>query len=374
MRNGASARDYGTEDDYGPSPRARAQLRQLAQQYNLREVNAWPIQTLSVHCVVFAAQHHVDMAILLALLRQDLRVESAQALQKFATLSTGDARTANVEPYAHLQANLAPMEVMQAHKVTRGDGVRIAVIDSGVDTSHPDLKGRIAEQRDFAGSGLVAAVPQPVPAEKHGTAVAGIIAARDDNQTGIVGVAPAAKLLALRACWPSEANGARAVCNSFTLAQALSAAIELRADVVNLSLSGPADPLLTRLVNAGIERGITYVGAMPSAAPAGFPAHVPGVSRVVSTASGASAASDSLRAPGDDLLTLTPAGGYDFLSGSSLAAANVTGGVALLLSRRPRLKSAAVNEALSASMRGERGVNLCAALIKVDKAASCDRE
>jgi subtilisin family serine protease len=335
-----------------------------------------------VHCVVFAAPKQADIDALVMQLRQDERVESAQRLHSFATLAADSSAKQvagpteqQTEPYAHLQANLAPMEVMQAHRVTRGDGVRVAVIDTGVDAAHPDLKGRIAEQRDFAAASpatLAANAVQSLPPERHGTAVAGLIAARDDNRQGIVGVAPAARILALRACWQRSASDARAVCNTFTLAQALSAAIELRANVVNLSLTGPVDPLLTRLVAAGIERGIVYVGALPSDASLGFPANVPGVIRVASVTGNAE--KDTLRAPGDELLTLTPAGGYDFLSGSSLAAANVSGGVALLLARRPKLSNLAVSNALSASMRVPNGVNLCAALIRVDRSVACERE
>ena len=381
MRSGSAARDYSTDEEYGPSPRARAEVRKLAQQYELREINAWPIQVLAVHCVVFAAPKNSDLEALMARLRQDERVESAQALQSFATLGNGvnASHARDSEPYAHLQANLAPMDVMQAHRVTRGDGVRIAVIDTGVDISHPDLKGRIVEQRDFATAApaaIAASGGQTLPPERHGTAVAGIIAARDDNRLGIIGVAPAARILALRACWPMHASDARAVCNTFTLAQALSAAIDLRADVVNLSLSGPSDPLLSRLVAAGIERGIVYVGAANADAPPGFPASVPGMIRVASTGHEAAVvdSSQALRAPGDEILTLTPAGGYDFYSGSSVAAASVSGGAALLLARRPKLTSAAVGAAMSASMQPASSVNLCAALIRVDNTAVCERE
>src|SRR5206468_548036 len=76
-------------------------------------------------------------------------------------------------------------------------------------------------------------------AELHGTAVAGIIGARADNSVGIVGVAPEAGLMALRACWQAPPDESAAVCSSFTLAKALQFAIDNNAKVINLSLGGP---------------------------------------------------------------------------------------------------------------------------------------
>ena len=82
--------------------------------------------------------------------------------------------------------------------------------------------------------------------EYHGTAVTGLISARPGNGIGIHGLAPNAELYALRACW--EPRYGFGLCSTYTLAQALDYAIEVRARIINLSLAGPDDPLLTRLV------------------------------------------------------------------------------------------------------------------------------
>jgi len=376
LRAGSSGRDYGAIGAYGPAPRARAEVAALSSQYALRFVDAWPIEILQVHCVVYSVLQDANLNEVLERLRRDRRVESAQPLQAFNTQATAsDASTSEPasEPYAHLQPHLAQLNVLSAHRITRGAGVRVAVIDTGIDERHPDLKGRIGAQRNLVGSATAA------HAERHGTAVAGVIAALDNNRQGIIGIAPAATVLALRACWPAQSGAARAVCNTFTLAQALSAAIDLHADVVNLSLSGPNDPLLTRLVAAGQQRGMVYVGAIPPGdAPLGFPATVPGVIRVDVTHS-ASARDAALRAPGVDILTLTPAGGYDFLSGSSLSAASISGGVALLIAHNPKLNRESVSDALAQSMIvrdniGATSVDLCVALMLVDKAVNCAHE
>jgi len=309
---------------------------------------------------------------LLVHLRQDRRVESAQPLNSFATLSA-----TYTDPYFNLQNNLQTLQVPQAQSVSRGAGVRIAIVDTGINAQHPDLAGRVELQRNFVGGS-----PTDVFSERHGTAVAGVIAAVDNNHVGIVGIAPAAQLLSLRACWPATENDARALCNTFTLAQALSAAIELRADVVNLSLGGPADPLLDRLVAAGMRRGIVYVGAMlPGAsdsAALSFPANIPGVISVDSVGShrvNGNSGMQTLFAPGANILTLTPAGGYDFMSGSSMAAASVSGGVALLLGHQRHAQRAAIATALAHSegiaADGTASVDFCAAISSLDGRVNC---
>jgi subtilisin family serine protease len=358
-RAGSTARDYDVAQAYGASPQARSEVRTLAKRYGLRLVNAWPIEVLNVHCVVYATPSTLDQSALIERLRADRQVESVQPLNSFATLATSVG--AYSDPYFNLQSNLQVLQVPQAQRISRGAGVRVAIIDTGVDATHPELAGRVAVQRNYVGGLSVDT------SERHGTAVAGVIAAVDNNRQGIVGIAPAAQLLSLRACWPAGTNDARSLCNTFTLAQALAAAIELRADVVNLSLGGPADPLLNRLVAAGIQKGIVYVGAIsPSAASVGpmFPTSITGVIAVNNAGADRTSKNDSLFAPGANILTLTPLGGYDFMSGSSLA---------LLLSHRRGLRRDALYAALAKSARAE-GVDFCAAMTALDANASCAGE
>ncbi|WP_158080957.1 S8 family serine peptidase, partial [Pelomonas sp. KK5] len=251
-------------------------------------------------------------------------------LNEFQTLSE-PAGAAYNDPYVGLQRGFAALGVAEAQRWSRGEGVSIAVVDTGLDAGHPELRGRIAAQRDFVG----AAHPLLAGPERHGTQVAGVIAAEANNRLGIVGVAPQARLLAYRACWEQPGEpGAR--CNSFTLAQALGAAIAAGADVINLSLSGPPDPLLDRLAAAALARGTVIVGAVPAGgAHGGFPGGVAGVLAVRS--SDEAPAAGTLAAPGRDILTLAPGGSFDFASGSSLAAAQISGTAALLRALVPGL-------------------------------------
>jgi subtilisin family serine protease len=262
------------------------------------------------------------------------------------------------------------MDVADAQRWSRGEKVRVAVIDTGLDAAHPDFGGRVIVRRNFvdhdqAGFGR----------DRHGTAVAGVISASANNGVGIAGVAPAVQIIALKACWQSDAKGESARCNSLTLAQALAAAIEERAQVVNLSLTGPRDPLLDSLVAAGAERGILYVGAAPAESGLdGFPAGAPGMIPV-DMAETPGQRAGVLRAPGREVVTLTPGGSYDFLSGTSLATAHISGAVALLLARQRALDRNAVFKLLlrseEGSTAGNAPVNACQALAGLVSNASC---
>jgi subtilisin family serine protease len=211
-------------------------------------------------------------------------------------------------------------------------------------------------------------------AESHGTEVAGIIVARADNGLGMAGVAPQARLMALRACWQVAAGSAR--CSSFSLAQALQFAIHAKARVINLSLTGPRDELLSRLIDAALAQGSTVVAAVDAAAAdGGFPASRPGVLAVASD-EGACRVPGGLRAPGDAVPTTTPPSGWGMVSGASFAAAQVSGLSALMLQLAPALTPAQVAEALRASAAGGASaqagrVDACSALSRAQPAHRC---
>jgi subtilisin family serine protease len=336
-RAGSTLRGYSSADNYSVSISAKRALLTLAADHHLQPLAEWPIDILEMQCVVFQIADGVDRDQLIAQLNADNRVELAQPLQSFFT----ESAAVSGDPYAGMQRDFAQMSLAAAHLQSVGKDVRIAVVDTGIDSQHPDLIGRVDKERNFVDSD-----PQQFHNDRHGTAVAGVIAASKDNGVGVVGIAPEAKLLALKACWQVAVNSA-ARCNSYTLAQALAAAIELRAQVINLSLTGPADPLLSALVNRAQAAGIVVVGAGNSATTAGFPGSSPHVIKVVR--SGTTAAADTLNAPGSEVLTLAPNGRYDFASGDSIATAVVSGVVALLKSVRQSLDAAQITQLLNQS-------------------------
>lgn len=295
-------------------------VRTIAAAHDLREVDAWPIDLPGVYCAVFEIATDAALPATIERLRRDERVESAQPLQSFTALSASSALN-SAHRYRELQRNLDVMQVEAAHRWSRGDGVRIGVIDTRVDAAHPDLAGRVIREQDLVGGGR-----SDGAAHRHG------------------------------------------------------AAIEARLHIVNLSLAGPTDALLTRIVETGVKRGVVFVGATPaSGSLQSFPTNIAGV--LAANASGGPSIADAtasaqLFAPGTDVLTLTPGGRYHFMSGSSLAAASISGGAALLLARNRTLSANEMRTLRARSMSTKDmkpvSVNLCSALAVLVEGVSCE--
>jgi subtilisin family serine protease len=354
---------------YGPPPSVERILTQLAREHRLERVDGWPIASLSVYCEVFAVTDDRSLDAVIAELKADTRVELVQRMNVFETQAAGYD-----DPYADLQTGSTQMDVADAHRLATGRGVSIAIIDSAIDASHPDLHGRVRVARNFVDAG-----PAPRGGEVHGTAIAGIIASGANNRVGIIGVAPDVTLASLRACWAVTRDSVAAQCSSFSLARALQVAMDLKPNVVNLSLAGPDDPLLDRLLDEMIARGIIVVAAQPEHGQNGreFPSSHP---RVLAAHSAADVLDSSspyvLGAPSTDVLTTTPGAQYAFLSGNSLAAANTSGVVALLMERDPHLDVARIAEVLTdTTTRAEGGasINACRALERLTDTVFCAR-
>lgn len=364
---------YRQSRTYAGTPaRVASALDAIARDHRLSSVEGWPMRSLGVHCAVFEVEAGASVDAVIAGLEADERVESVQRMQQFQLQASG-AREAWDDPYLSLQSSLSDSGITRAHRWATGKGVRIAIIDTGIDVRHPDLRGQAIESRSFIPGDRGAA-------DRHGTAVAGVIASIAGNRRGIVGVAPAARILALKACVQRSADG-RGGCTSFSLARALDHAITAGSDVLNLSLGGPADPLLERLLATAIAQDIVVVAAQGDGGRStAFPADVRGVIAVASESSRAEAT--RLAAPGRDVLTLVPPDGYDYLSGSSMAAAHVSGIVALLLERAPALHAGDVESLLLRTARPAeradadtgRTVSACDALAELSAAVHCDAD
>jgi hypothetical protein len=194
----------------------------LASTYGMRRVADWPLNSLGIRCLVFEVAVPGPLAPTIAALSRERFVETVQPLSAFET--SGDAidnaaahapATGGVynDPYRDLQSGFAAMQVSESHRWATGKGVRIAVIDTGLDTRHAELRDRIEGIRNFVDRDQAA-----FNADVHGTAVAGVIASASNNGIGVVGVAPEAQLLGLKACWRGD-QASKAHCNTFTLAK-----------------------------------------------------------------------------------------------------------------------------------------------------------
>lgn len=345
---------------YGDAARAQSQARvgaRLAAAHGFTVVTLWALPALGMDCVVLALPSGADVQQSIAALQAHPEVEWAQAMNEFHAQGHAD-------PLYALQPTAAQWHLDDLHAVATGRKVHVAIIDSAVDDTHPDLAQAVLARANFVDDH--AWVP-----ELHGTAVAGLVAARADNGMGVVGIAPDAQLYALRACW--EVSATRTLCNSLSLAKALSFAIERRAEVINMSLSGPDDLLLGRLIDVALSHRQQVVAAVDAhAAGGGFPAAHAGVIAVADAQSDAPPAglSGAWVAPARDLPTTVPGGGWRMVSGTSFAAGEVSGLLAVMDQAQARADSRAALPRLVRLPGG--GIDACASLLNAAQPANAN--
>jgi subtilisin family serine protease len=241
------------------------------------------------------------------------------------------------------QYELAKLQLPRAHGITKGDGVVVAVLDSGVDKSHPDLDGSIIGTYDTD--------QFPAALHKHGTSVAALIAAHGK----LVGSAPNARILSVRVMNAAGMGG------TLNVLKGLDWASKNGARVINMSFAGPRDLFCQQFLHAAYLKGIVLVAAVGNDGPTSpplYPAAFPDVIGVTATD-----AKDRLyvranqgdqvavAAPGVDLMLATPGGEYHADSGTSYAAPQISGIVALLLARKPHLSPDQVRAVLQSTAR-----------------------
>lgn len=338
---GSAVDGYRIRGRYSNSSWSERAAHALADRHHLQFIAQWPVTALGVSCVVYEIPEQLRLQQVMTDLQNDSEVALVQPMHTFEVRYGEPALLeSHHDPYLHLQTGFKSLGIGELHKISTGRGVRIAIIDSGVDLDHPDLQGQIKYSENVA--------PEPADhnlADIHGTAVTGVLSARPDNGIGIVGIAPDAEILAFRACWPDKPDSLAARCNSFTLAVALNQAIRMNSRIVNLSLSGPEDTLLRQLVEKALAKDIIVIAAVPGNDQAGgFPANI---SRVIAVGNGNEANKPEIIAPGQDILTTVPHRAYDFMTDSSFATPHVAGLAALLLQLNPGWQTADVRQYLS---------------------------
>lgn len=301
---------------------ARKRLAQnIAERHGMELREGWPMPVLGVDCYVMVVPPGRSIDTVIAEVSKEPGVAWSQKMYSYAI---GSLTAGKADPLYPIQPTAIEWKLRELHRSATGRGMKIAIVDSQVDTDHPDLAGQFIVDRNFVDT------PASGP-EAHGTHVAGLIGAKAGNGLGIAGVAPGARLMALRACEEMREGKAagKTFCRSLALAKALQFAIERDANVINLSLAGPRDLLLNKLLEVAVGRNTTVVAAFDPRLPGGgFPASLRGVIAVADEA--LQTVPDGVYgAPGRDLPTTQPGGGWSLVNGTSYAVAQVSGLAAL---------------------------------------------
>ncbi len=250
-----------------------------------------------------------------------------------------------------LQPGARGIDIEAAWDRTKGDpSVVVAVLDTGVDFAHPDLAGALLPGIDIVNGGAGGAGPGPRDDNGHGTAVAGIIAARGDNRHGIAGVAFRTTVLPVKV---ADGNGRATFAD---LVAGLDYAARQQAPIINVSLGSTIDSPALRLA---VDRAIASRAVVIASAgnenvnhPM-YPAAYPGVIAVGSSGNGPEVGFSTVLAPG--LATLAPGelvvapvpgGAYAYVGGTSAASAHVAGIAALARALNPALGGPQLAQAL----------------------------
>ena len=233
------------------------------------------------------------------------------------------------------------LKLSDVHRLVKGNNVVIAVIDSEIDAGHPDLVGVVAQRFSTV------APEKPHP---HGTGMAGAIASHQK----LIGIAPGARLLAVHAF---SSKAATAESTTFQILKGIDWSVLQGARIINMSFAGPRDPSMERALKAAYDRNVVLVAAAGNAGPTSpplFPGADPHVIAVTATDidnklfSGANRGRYvAIAAPGVDILVPAPDDTYQLTTGTSVASAELSGVVALMLERNPRLRPADVRRILT---------------------------
>lgn len=317
------------------SPQA---IRRLTRRYNLTQLESQSFALIGTTLSRWRISGRRSVPSVVEALQNQSIVTSVQPNYVFALEQDSSNHTAAAAKGDPAQYVLAKLQIEQAQQIATGANVLVAVIDSEIDAKNPNLGGSIVKSFDALSS-------EDHP-QQHGTEMAGAIASHGK----LLGIAPGAELLAARA-FDDRSDG-----TSFAIYKSLQWAVDNGARIVNMSFAGPEDPILHRMLAAAAAKDIVLVAAAGNAGPTSaplYPAADPSVIAVTATDD-----HDHLfkmtnwgpyiavAAPGVDILALEPGDSVGLTTGTSVAAAHVSGAAALLLQHDPSLKPANIRSIL----------------------------
>jgi Subtilase family/Fervidolysin N-terminal prodomain len=323
---------------------SQGELDALAQRHRLTAIESHDIPLVGTTYHRWRIADGRSVADVIRALEADGVVRHAQPNYRFMLAQAVPSPTASIERDANAQYASVMLHLGEAHRFATGEKVLVAVIDSAIDTSHPEIIDAVADRFD--------AIAPMGAANPHGTGMAGAIVARSK----LMGVAPNVRLLAIRAF---NGEGDKSEATTLSLLTGIDWAVAHGARVINMSFAGPYDPDIARGLVAAKQKGVVLVAAAGNAGPKSPPLYPAADRNVIAvTAIGAdnrplSAANRgkyiAVAAPGVDVLVPAPRRTYQLTTGTSVAAAEVSGIAALLVELKPSITPDEVRKVLQST-------------------------
>jgi len=310
-----------------------ASVKAITKKYGLKRKGGMAIRHVRKSVVIADTQGQDTL---------ELKEKINKAQKAFEAMTNNYFTPANIQSY-QLDYPLAQTGIGRARTISRGKGIVIGMVDTPVDRSHPALRGANIEQQFIVN-------PETVESKFHGTSIAGVLVSKHPQ----IGVAPDAKLLSVSAfsSRPGHPNALRG--KSSDIVRAISICIDEKVDILNLSFTGGRDNFVETIVREAIRQGITVVAAGGNQGRINstiYPAVIDGVvgvtaidrfqNRYVKADKGQFI---DISAPGVNILTLAPQGRYQRSTGTSMAAAHLSGVMALLKEYQHDYKPTQLNQ------------------------------
>lgn len=271
--------------------------------------------------------------------KANVTVPATTVCEPYYTLPAYTVNSVQLSAGQRIDWGLSLLGVPELWKITRGEGVSVAVLDSGATPGHPDLEPAIALVQDFTGSASGYS-----DQNGHSTHCCGIIAARD-NEGGVVGIANQCSLLVGKVLG-DDGSGA-----SSWIAKGIRWAVDNKADIISMSLGSPyPDPQMKAAIDYAVGKGVIVVCAAGNEGPGdnttGFPG---GFDNVISVgaidqskriAMFSSRGKVDIAAPGINILSDWPPRSVASLSGTSMACPHVVGVIALMIAKHKKFGGA----------------------------------
>ncbi len=325
--------DFGTDIDA---------VKAITEKYNLKRKGGMAIKSVRKGVVIADTQGQNPLDL------QDLINKAEKSFKATTNNFYTPAATRNFK----LDYPLAQTGVGRARTISRGKGILIGMVDTPVDLTHSALRGSNIEQHSIVD-------PKTAESKVHGTSIAGVLVSKHPQ----IGVAPDAKLLSVSAfsSRPGHPNALRG--KSTDIVAAIAYCIEKNVDILNLSFTGGKDSFVESIVKEAVRRGITVVAAGGNRGRTNstvYPAVIDGVVGVTAVdrmqrryQKADKGRFIDIAAPGVDILTLAPQGRYQKSTGTSMAAAHLSGVMALLKEYQHNYESSQLNQ--TAIDLGRRG-------------------